>query len=242
VAVDSAGNVYVADEINDDIRKITPSGVVTTLAGSDGQAGSTDGALGTARFHYPMRLALDSVGDVYVADSANYEIREIIPSGVVVTLAGSPGQDGSSNGVGSAASFSFPEGVAVDSAGNVYVAGNFNCEIRLVKGTVAPVSGDMAAFSEAFGNRFGERRQRRQQLHGDLSCQHVRVDRRTGNHRHCNEQHQGLRRHRIRDGHADRHHRQPGRGRRGSLHRDLHQQERRYEQDAHPHRFRQRQQ
>jgi sugar lactone lactonase YvrE len=101
-----------------------------------------------------MGVALDSAGDVYVADNANDEIRKIVPSGVVITLAGSPRQNGSSNGVGSAARFSFPEGVAVDSAGNVYVADNFNCEIRLVSGgSTSLAGGDTAAFSESFDTR-----------------------------------------------------------------------------------------
>ena len=121
VAVDSAGNVYVADTDNDEIRKITPSGVVTTLAGSAGQAGSSDGTGSAARFDRPKGVAVDSAGNVYVADTGNDEIRKITPSGVVTTLAGSAGP-GSSDGTGSAARFYDPYGVAVDSAGNVYVA------------------------------------------------------------------------------------------------------------------------
>jgi streptogramin lyase len=143
VAVDSEGNVYVADANNDEIRKITPSGVVTTLAGSAGREGSSDGTGSAARFDWPAAVTVDSAGNVYVADLANDEIRKITPSGVVTTLAGSAGRQGSSDGTGSAARFCTPMGVAVDSAGNVYVADDNNDEIRKVtpSGVVTTLAG-----------------------------------------------------------------------------------------------------
>ena len=156
VAVDSAGNVYVADEQNDEIRKISPSGVVTTLAGSAGQTGSSNGSGSAARFDLPFGVAVDSEGNVYVADAYNDEIRKISPSGVVTTLAGSPGQQGSGNGTGSTASFYHPEGVAVDSAGNVYVADFANQEIREISpsGVVTTLAGSagLAGSSNGAGN------------------------------------------------------------------------------------------
>src|SRR6266705_2874944 len=88
VAVDSAGNVYVADSNNDTIRRITPAGEVTTLAGSAGQVGSADGTGSAARFNYPTGVAVDSAGNVYVADWANSTIRKVTPEGGVTTLAG----------------------------------------------------------------------------------------------------------------------------------------------------------
>jgi hypothetical protein len=153
VAVDSAGNVYVADLYNDEIREITPSGVVTTLAGSAGQTGSSDGTGSAAGFHQPYGVAVDSVGNVYVADASNDEIRKITPSGVVTTLAGSAGQIGSSNGTGSAARFDFPTGVAVDSVGNVYVADAFNQEIRKItpSGVVATLAGSAGQVGSSDG-------------------------------------------------------------------------------------------
>jgi sugar lactone lactonase YvrE len=122
VAVDNAGNVYVADTFNSTIRKITLSGVVSTLAGLAGSSGSDDGIASAARFRNPRGVAVDRIGNVYVADSENSTIRKITPSGLVSTLAGLPGDTGSADGTGSAARFALPQGVAVDSGGNVYVA------------------------------------------------------------------------------------------------------------------------
>src|SRR5439155_1285174 len=103
VAVDGADNVYVTDVANETNRKITPGGVVTTLAGSPGKFGNADGTGSDARFKFPYGVAVDGAGNVYVADSYNDTIRKITPGGVVTTLAGSPGQIGSTDGTGSAA-------------------------------------------------------------------------------------------------------------------------------------------
>ena len=119
VAVDSSGNVYVADSYNNLIRKITPAGVVSTLAGSGG-TGSANGTGTAASFFSPTGIAVDSSGNVYVAELANHLIRKITPAGVVSTLAGS-GVSGNAYGTGTAASFASPYGVAVDSSGSVYV-------------------------------------------------------------------------------------------------------------------------
>jgi uncharacterized protein (DUF1499 family) len=86
--VDGAGNVFVADRGNDTIRKITPSGVVTTFAGTAGSSGSADGTGAAARFNGPNCVAVDGAGDVFVADTLNNTIRKISTSGVVTTIVG----------------------------------------------------------------------------------------------------------------------------------------------------------
>ena len=132
VAADGAGNVYVADTWNHTIRKITPDGAVSTLAGLAGEAGSADGIGSAARFCYPHGMAVDSATNIYVADSDNATIRRITPDGVVSTLAGQAGELGRADGTGSAARFRWPQGVAVDSTGNLYVADDYNNAIRKI--------------------------------------------------------------------------------------------------------------
>ena len=131
VAVDGAGNVFVADTLNQTIRKITPTGEVTTLAGLAGSYGSADGAGSDARFNYPGSVAVDGMGNVYVADADNNTIRKVTSAGVVTTLGGLTSTTGSADGTGSDARFFYPRGVAVDRAGNVYVADTSNNTIRM---------------------------------------------------------------------------------------------------------------
>ena len=132
VAVDSAGNVYVADTYNHTIRQITSAGQVNTMAGLAEHFGGSDGPGSYARLNYPKGLALDSAGNVYVADTSNHTIRKVTPAGVVSTLAGLAGYPGSEDGTNSVARFNYPCGVAVDNAGNVYVADTHNDTIREV--------------------------------------------------------------------------------------------------------------
>jgi sugar lactone lactonase YvrE len=132
VATDNAGVVYVADRGNNTIRKITPDGAVTTLAGTGGQSGSTNGTGSEARFNAPIGLAVDAAGNVYVADSQNHTIRKITPLGEVTTLAGSAGNTGNANGTGSVARFNRPFGVALDGATNIYIADCNNHKIRKI--------------------------------------------------------------------------------------------------------------
>ena len=161
VAADSAGNVYVADTLNDTIRKITPAGAVTTLAGKAGSAGSANGTGSAARFYKPSGVAVDGAGNVYVADTLNDTIRKITPAGAVTTLAGKAGVSGTNNGTGSSARFNTPFGVAVDKAGNVYVADTYNQTIRKVTsaGVVTTLVGAGALAFQPFRRGGGQRGQ-----------------------------------------------------------------------------------
>lgn len=143
IAVDSSSNIYLADTRNNKIRKVTPGGLVSTLAGS-GTPGSADGPSDVARFSQPYDLAVDSSGNVYVVDTGNNKIRKVTPGGLVSTLAGG-GTQGSTDGPGASASFAYPYGVAVDSAGNLYVADTSNHKIRkILVNDVAPTVIGMA--------------------------------------------------------------------------------------------------
>jgi kumamolisin len=122
VAVDGSGDVFVADTGNNIIREISSSGTVSTLAGTSGTAGYFD-AIGTAaEFNVPTGVTVDGSGNVYVSDYSNCVIRKITSSGAVTTVAGQPGVAGYLDGPASQALFNTPSGVAVDSAGNLYVA------------------------------------------------------------------------------------------------------------------------
>jgi sugar lactone lactonase YvrE len=144
IAVDAAGNAYVTDRQNFTIRKITPAGVVSTLAGTPGQKGPTDGLGPAARFAEPTGIALDSGGNLYVADQSNHTLRRITPDGSVSTLAGSPGQAGAEDGTGAAARFNLPYAVTIDPvSGNLLVGDNGNSTIRVVTpaGVVTTLAG-----------------------------------------------------------------------------------------------------
>ena len=130
LAIDSADNLYVADQGGNTIRKITPGALVTTLAGWGRVSGTNDGAGSAARFTGPQGIAADSAGNVYVTDTGNDTIRKITPGGVVTTLAGSAGQNGETDGTNGMARFDTPRGIAVDSATNIYVADSVNSTIR----------------------------------------------------------------------------------------------------------------
>jgi len=155
VAVDASGNVYVADTGNNTIRLITPAGVVTTLAGSAEEYGSSDGTGSSARFAGPSGIAVDSSGNIYVADTLNSTIRVLSQGGVVTTLAGSAGQSGAGDGTGPAAQFNAPSGLAVDSAGNLYVADTGNNEIRMITPSAVvstPAGTVLEGFADGQGN------------------------------------------------------------------------------------------
>ena len=141
VALDTFGNLYVGEPDNNKIRKITSSAVVTTFAGS-GITGSTNGTALNASFYYPVGVAVNGSGSVYVADRYNNLIRKITSAGAVTTFAGS-GVVGSADGTGTAAQFNVPLGLAVDASGNVYVSDFSNNLIRKITsaGAVTTLAG-----------------------------------------------------------------------------------------------------
>jgi sugar lactone lactonase YvrE len=147
VAVDASGNVYVADSGDNEIKMVTSSGTVTTLAGN-ANPGSNDGTGAAASFYNPTGVALDASGNLYVADFLNNLIRKVAPGGVVTTIAGNT-QTGSTNGADTTATFYFPNSVAVDASGDVFVADDFNNLIRQISpsGQVTTVAGSGLAGS-----------------------------------------------------------------------------------------------
>lgn len=153
VAVDQAGNLFVADSDNHTIRKITPNGMVTTLAGLAGVIGSLDGVGSAARFYHPEGITVDLFGNVYVADTDNQTIRKITPGGLVTTLAGIAGSNGNMDGIGTAASFNYPSGVAMDGSGNLYVTETFNYDVRKI--TPAGAVTTFAGMAGSGGNADG---------------------------------------------------------------------------------------
>lgn len=130
LTVDSNRNVYVADAWNHTIRKITSSGVVTTLAGLAGNPGSVDGTTNKARFNRPSGVAVDNATNLFVTDSLNHTIRKITPAGVVTTIAGLAGVWGSADGTNSVARFFLPQGIAVVNATNLVVVDSGNQTLR----------------------------------------------------------------------------------------------------------------
>lgn len=190
ITIDAAGNLYVGDRINNAIRKITPAGVVSTLAGN-GTAGSADGTGSVARFNEPIGITVDASGNVYVADYINSLLRKVTPAGVVTTLApitnifgvsvdaagniycAQYGQhivskysaagaysviagtttSGTADGTGTAARFNFPAGITVDGSGNLYVTETINHRIRKITpaGVVTTIAGSTAGYADGIG-------------------------------------------------------------------------------------------
>ncbi|RZI59709.1 MAG: DUF839 domain-containing protein [Pseudomonas sp.] len=140
IAVDTVGNIYVADGGNNRIRKIAPDGTVSTFAGT-GASGYLDGDRAIAQFNFPYGIAIDSIGTIYVGDNGNHRIRKIVSDGTVSTLAGS--SQGYADGSSATAKFAYPQGVAVDANGNVFVADVANYRIRKISadGTVSTRAG-----------------------------------------------------------------------------------------------------
>jgi sugar lactone lactonase YvrE len=152
IAADSAGNLYVAESASATIRKLTPQGVVTTLAGATGAVGYTDGAGSAARFNQPTRLDTDGQGNVYLTDTGNSVVRKITASGAVSSLAGN-GTCGSADGRERSAQFCNPKGIALDQWGNLWIADTGNHTVRRIdpKGNVSTVAGSPGVCGSANG-------------------------------------------------------------------------------------------
>ena len=168
VAADGAGNVYIADSMNNRVRKVNSAGTISTVAGNGSPGFSGDGGPATgASLSMPMGVAVDSAGNLYIADSSNNRIRKVNTGGTISTVAGGalvPGFSGD-GGPATAAGLFLPGGVALDSAGNIYIADIANNRIRKVNtaGVITTVagngtkgfSGDGGAASGAGLNLFG---------------------------------------------------------------------------------------
>jgi len=146
IALDVDGNAFVADPLNNRIRKITPEGIVTTFAG--GTKGSADGIGTDAQFDAPWDVDIDGQGNIYVADAENHRIRKIDPNGNVLTLAGS--DKGNSDGRGAEAKFDAPRGIAVTPDGIVYVADTNNDSVKKID-----QEGNVRSFPGGFGTITG---------------------------------------------------------------------------------------
>jgi alpha-tubulin suppressor-like RCC1 family protein/sugar lactone lactonase YvrE len=154
IAADASGQLYVADTANGTIRKLTPAGVATTLAGIAGTFNSFDGSGTNAQFFHPEQIAADAAGNLYVSDTWNHTIRKITPAGAVSTLAGLAGKFGAADGTNSKARFNRPTGLALDTATNLYIADSLNHTIRKITpaGKVTTIAGLAGVWGSADGS------------------------------------------------------------------------------------------
>jgi len=134
VASDAAGNLYIADESTNTVRKVNTSGIITTIAGIGNQLGASgDGGPATAaELDSPQGVGVDSHGNVYIADWSNAKIRKVDKAGIITTYAGSTPGFGGDGGPATAANLSIVSNVAADSSGNIYIADENNCRVRKV--------------------------------------------------------------------------------------------------------------
>ncbi len=161
VAVDLAGNIYVADEFNQVIRKINTAGIITTVAGTGIGGYSGDGGPATnAKIHQPMGVMADNEGNIYICDQLNSCIRKINSSGVISTFAGIGGSDGFSGdgGPAIAAELHYPTRTAIDTLGNIYIADLYNNVVRKVNpsGIISTIVGIGTGFGTGIGAYSGD--------------------------------------------------------------------------------------
>src|SRR4051812_16480831 len=149
---DSAGNIYLVDQVASTVRKVTPSGVVTTIAGFAGYTGSSDGVGSAARFKNPRDITIDSSGNLYVADTGNSTIRKITPDGTVSTAAGFAGKPGYQDGTGILARFEVPGGI-VSVGDTLFISDTSNSIVRAMKpnGAVSTFAGKQGTIGTTDG-------------------------------------------------------------------------------------------
>jgi sugar lactone lactonase YvrE len=132
VAVDGLGNLYIADDGNNEVEKVSPTGVLSVIAGTGTAGPSTPGPATSSDLQFPYGVAVDASGDVYIADSANDEIDEVSPAGVLSVIAGTGTAGVPTAGPATASDLDFPSAVAVDGLGDVFIADTFNSEVEEV--------------------------------------------------------------------------------------------------------------
>ena len=157
LAIDRAGNLFIADAGNHTVRRISATGLVATFVGRPGVPGSANGSSTTATFAFPSAITFDGTGSLIVADTGNHTLRRVAADGIVSTFVGAAGSPGASNGTGNSARFNTPTGLAVDGAGNLYVADTGNHIIRKVTpaglaSTVAGLTGFAGAVNSTTPN------------------------------------------------------------------------------------------
>jgi uncharacterized protein (TIGR03437 family) len=136
LATDSAGNLYIADTFNYVVRKVTPAGIISTVAGNGKSGDSGDGGQATsAEFRDPSAVTLDSVGNLYIADGFASRVRKVAPNGIITTVAGTgtSGYSSASGGAATATQLDGPSGVAVDGGGNLFITDTFNSRVLKVQ-------------------------------------------------------------------------------------------------------------
>ena len=154
VAIDGSGNVIIADYQNNRIRKVTPAGIITTIAGNGTAGFAGDGGAATAaELSSPISIATDAAGNLYIADLVNNRVRYVTPAGIISTFAGNgTGAFAGDGGVATAAELNYPCGVATDAAGNVYIGDNVNQRVRkIISGlpVIGSISGPSAVCAGA---------------------------------------------------------------------------------------------
>jgi hypothetical protein len=132
VAVDSSGNVYIADSGNDVVEKVTPAGILSVIAGNGEEAAAKEGPALASPLHSPTGLAIDSSGDVYIGDTKNNRVEKVTPAGTLSFVAGNGSFGGPTQGAATASRLGFPQGLAIDSQGNLYIADIDNARVEKV--------------------------------------------------------------------------------------------------------------